>query len=648
MKKLAVTLLTTGIVFSALSINAQTLFTFGNTDVSKDEFLKVYNKNANNQKVDYSKNAISEYIDLYALFRMKVKEAEAMRLDTLSNIQNELSNYKQQLAKSYLSDKEVNEQLTKEAYARLSEEIDVDHILIFAAPNADSTSQKAKIDSIYQQLVAKKATFEDMARKFSEDRGTQANGGKMGFITALQTVYPFEIASYNTPVGSISKPFRTQYGYHIVKVNNRRKSSGEVQVQQILLKAPKSQADIDKNKATVAIIKEALKKGTSFDDLVQQYSEDRYSKNNKGILDAFKPGTHVSKFEDVAFAMKNVGDVSEYVETEFGWHILKLIKKTPLQSYDAIKSALSKQVELDDRSNAAKSVYEQKVKVKYQFKENPAAMNAIIAAIQSNKEIASDFKPDAFKDLSATLFELKGKSYTQQDFVKYASELTRGKILGNTPDVVVKDLYNMYQQKILTDMQIEELYTSNMEYRSLLNEYKDGTLLFDITEKNVWLKADKDSVGLNNYFEKNRNKYQWQPMFNGNVYQSGSKELLEMLRVKIAGGLTPDQAFDEVVASPEYTTQIFLEKGKFEMNKFKTGTESFVVNKPSPVFLNKDVYTLVVPQEVRQQASNKSLEEARGFVVADYQNYLEHEWNASLKKKYPLNVNDKVLNTLVK
>lgn len=648
MKRIIASVIASGLVISSLSVTAQTLFTFGNTNVTKDEFLKVYNKNANNQKIDYSKKAISEYIDLYALFRMKVKEAELLRLDTLPNIQNELNNYKQQLSKSYLSDKEVNDKLTKEAYARLGEELDVDHILIFAAPNADSTAPKAKIDSLYQVLVAKKATFEELAKKFSEDRGSQPNGGKIGYITALQTLYPFENVAYNTAVGTFSKPFRTQYGYHILRVNDRRKSSGEVQVQQILLKAPKTQEDINKNNQLVAAIKAALKNGTSFDDLVQQYSEDRYSKNNKGVLDAFKPGTHVKKFEDAAFALKNPGDISEPIETEYGWHILKLIKKTPLQSFDAIKTSLSKQVELDERSNEAKLAYDDKVKVKYQFKEHPAALNSILDAITDNKEIANDFKPSAFKSLSATLFELKGKKYTQQDFVQYASDLTRGKLLGNTPTVVVKDLYKMYLKKIVTDLQIDDLYQNNAEYKALLNEYRDGTLLFDITEKNVWLKADKDSVGLNAFYEKNKNKYQWQPMFIGNVYQSSSKELMNLLHAKIASGLTPDKAYEELVASPEYTSQVFLERGKFEFNKFKTEPANFIANKPTPVFLNGDVYTLVVPNEVRQTPSVKTLEEARGFVVADYQSYLEHEWNASLKKKYPLIVNDKVLTSISK
>ncbi len=647
MKKLAAFLFTSGIAISSISVNAQTLFTFGKVNVSKDEFLKVYNKNASNQKVDYSKGAIQEYLDLYSLFRMKVQEAENQKLDTLPNIKAELNNYKLQLAKSYLSDKEVNEKLTKEAYQRLTEEVNVDHILIFVSPNGDSTLAIAKIDSIYNQLINKKVTFADMATKYSEDKSSAVNGGRIGYITALQTVYPFETAAYNTPAGTISKPFRTQYGFHIIKVNERRKSSGEIQVQQILLKKPKTDADITKNREDVAKIKEALKKGTSFDDLVATYSQDRYSKNNKGMLDKFKAGSNVKNFEDAAFALKKPGDISDVIETEYGWHILKLISKNPIGAYDALRGTLSKQVELDDRSIEAKNAYDNKIKEANKFKEYPQNLEAILNEL-SNKEIVDNFKASSFKSLSAPLFELQGKTYTQKNFVDYASELTRGKVQGSNPKASVQDLYAMYIKKSITDLQLDLLYKNNAEYRALLNEYKDGTLLFDITEKNVWLKADKDSLGLKEFYELNKSNYQWQPLFEGSVYQSGNKSLLEQMRKEILEGKEPMDAYNDLTKDPSNPAPVSLDQGRFELNKFRTDAKEFVAEKPTSVFLNGDAYTLVIPTKVQSTVTNKTFDEARGFVVADYQNYLEKEWNASLKKKYPVIINDKVLQTIIK
>ncbi len=256
-----------GSTLFAVAGNAQTLFSYGNNPVSKEEFLRVYQKNNAQKKPDYSEKSVKEYLDLYALFRMKVKEAENQKLDTTSAVKSELSNYKGQLARTYLSDKEVTKNLVREAYTRMQEDVRVSHILVALRPNDDTAKAYAKIDSIYTAITRNKADFGAMARELSDDKGSGSQNGEIGYITALQVVYPFENAAYNTPVGQVSKPFRTQFGYHIVRVEDKRKSRGQVQVAQIMIASPKSKGEAGLNEARkkIAEIQDALKKGSTFE-----------------------------------------------------------------------------------------------------------------------------------------------------------------------------------------------------------------------------------------------------------------------------------------------------------------------------------------------------------------------------------------------
>jgi peptidyl-prolyl cis-trans isomerase SurA len=261
-----------GATLIQIPTQAQTLFTYGSHPVSKEEFLRVYQKNNTQKKADFSKTALTEYIDLYSKFKMKVSEAEQMKLDTITTLKNELNGYKNQLARNYLTDKEVNKNLANEAYSRMKNDIKASHILIAVRPNEDTAKAYQKIDSIYKAIISNKATFEGMARQFSEDKGSAVNGGNIGYFTALQMVYPFESAAYNTPVGQVSKPFKTQFGYHIVKVTDKRNNRGEVKVAQIMINTPKSkgQEGIDAGQKKIAEIQQKLKSGEKFETLVKE------------------------------------------------------------------------------------------------------------------------------------------------------------------------------------------------------------------------------------------------------------------------------------------------------------------------------------------------------------------------------------------
>jgi len=637
-----------GAVLTVFSANAQTLFTYGPNAVSKEEFLRVYQKNNVQKKPDFSAKSVNEYVDLYSLFRMKVKEAEQIHLDTTAAVRSELSNYKGQLARTYLSDKEVTKGLVKQAYDRMKEEVKVAHILIAVRPNEDTARAYHKIDSIYNAIVSKKADFAEMAKQYSEDKGSAVKGGDIGFITALQVVYPFENAAYNTPVGQVSRPFRTQFGFHILKVEEKRKSNGQVQVAQIMIATPKSKGEqgVTDARKKIGEIQAMVKSGKPFDQLAKEYSEDKFSRDNGGLMEPFGVGKLMPQFESAAFALKKPGDISEPVQTEYGIHLIKLVRKIPLLPFDSLQDNITRRVDNDSRATIAKEAYQEKIKKQFGFKEYPEHLEKLTNDIITADE-QHDYNAEDHKSAKETLFELGGKKYTQYDFAVFAGSYIRGKIMGNKK-ATVSDLYKMYQNSVLNDLQQEQLEKNNVEYRNLVNEYRDGILLFDLMDKNVWSKASKDTVGLASFYKEHKDKYQWQPGFDGTLYQAANEADLLKLQAAVNKGTSASDALDQINTA-ENPSRISQQTGRFEFSRFHADASAFPEGKASRIFKNEDgSFTLAVPLKLYPNAETKSLDEAKGFVVADYQDYLEKSWNQDLKNRYPVKVDEKTLKSIIR
>lgn len=638
-----------GTVLSVLSADAQTLFTYGPNQVSKEEFLRVYQKNNAQKKPDFSAKSVNEYLDLYSLFKMKVKEAEHMKLDTTAAVISELNNYKGQLARTYLSDKEVTKNLVKQAYDRSKEEIKVAHILIAVRPNEDTATAYQKIDSIYKAITVNKASFAELAKQYSDDKGSGAKGGDIGYISALQVVYPFENAAYATAAGQVSKPFRTQFGFHIVKVEDKRKSNGQVEVAQIMVSISKAKGEegLAIARKKMSDIQAELKSGTSFEDLAKKYSDDKFSKDKGGLMEPFGVGKLMPTFEATAFALKKPGDISDPVQTEYGLHLIKLVKKMPVPEFDAVKDNLTRRVENDSRASVAKEAYQEKIKKQYGFKEYPENLAKLIPTLPGETDKDKTFKAETYKTYTAEVFELGGKKYTQYDFMSYIADLTRGNLVGNR-ETAMHDLMKMYQTTTLNDLQQAELEKNNPEFKNLITEYRDGILLFDLMDKNVWSKASKDSVGLTSFYTEHKDKYKWQPGFDGTVYQSVSDVDLNKLKEALNSGADANEALGKINTA-ENPSGINQQSGRYEFGRFPIDKSDFKEGKAGTIYKNEDgSFSMAFVSKMYNQPELKTLEEARGFAVADYQDYLEKQWNQDLKQKYPLKVEQKTLSSIVK
>ncbi|HET8573201.1 MAG TPA: peptidylprolyl isomerase [Edaphocola sp.] len=634
--------LSAGLLLSAASVEAQTLFTYGGHPVSKEEFMAVYNKN--NQNKINNKTSVSDYLNLYALFRMKVQDALDMKMDTTAAVVNELDNYKAQLTRTELLDKTVTSRLVREAYDRMKTDVKVAHILVAVHPNEDSVRAKNKIDSIYRVLESRPEDFEALAKSLSDDQTTASNGGELGYITALQTPYHFETAAYNTPVGQFSKPFRTNFGYHIIKVEARRPDPGQVQVAQILVGCP-DYKDADfraEAKKLAGDIDQKLKNGADFTALVAQYSDDKYTKDAKGVMPPFGIGEMTPDFEQAAFALEDPGDISAPVVTTYGYHILKLIKHIPLQPLDSIRDELTLKVKNDARERQAKDVYMEKVKQDYHFRDFSANYQQLVTAVL--KDSGRSLSPTRFPRLMQPLFELDGQKYSQAAFLAYADKMTQGNFVGRK-EYVLRDLYATYVDKSVTDLQQQKLMESDPKYRDMINEYKNGILLFDLMDKKVWNKASSDTSGLKAFYEKNQDKYKWPAGVEGTLFYADNKAALEKLQHYIDQGEDIQVALDKVHQDMPGNAEIKSQAGRYAFGQIPLAQESLAAHKATAVFNNPDSkgFGMIYVSKVYPDDELKSLDDARGFVMADYQDYLEKQWEQQLMKKYPLKINDRVL-----
>jgi len=467
------------VVFKTFSQeNKDVLFTIDDDSYYAQEFLNIYKKNLNVE----SKNNIESSLKLFVDFKLKVKEAKSIGLDTLQHYKNELKEYKNNLVLPYLKDKEITKKLIQEAYIRLTKEVSVSHILFFLKPNASVSDTLAIYNKLIEvrTLIINGEDFGKVAKKYSEDPSVQQNNGDVGYFTALQMVYPFENIAFTTPINKVSMPFRTKFGYHILKVNAIRDSKGEVEVAHIMFK----NNTISAKKNIDSVYNLLLNEDENFADLAKKVSEDKASAIKGGELKKFGSGQMIESFTDVAFSLKDNGDISSPFKTKFGWHIIKLIKKYPIESFDKLEGKLTLGVEKDNRSNLIGKSVLNKLFKQYNVTVNMQALQQF--NVESWKGNSDDFQK--------IILSINNKNIYQNKFIAFL------KTVINTP---INEAFIGFKEKEVLDYFKENIEYTNAEFSLIYNEFKEGLLLFDLLEKQVWEKA-KDSLGLLNYFNLNK------------------------------------------------------------------------------------------------------------------------------------------------
>jgi peptidyl-prolyl cis-trans isomerase SurA len=638
-------LLIFGFLFIQSFLFAQTkevLFSIDNHPYYTDEFIRVYNKNLDLVKDDSQKD-LDKYLDLFLGYKLKVEKANKLGLQNGANYQNELKSYRNQLSKNYLNDSKVTNELVREAYDRMQQEVRASHILVLVDEGAspqDTLKAYNKVLDIKKRLDAGE-DFVKVAQQFSEDPSVKENNGDLGYFSAFRMVYPFENAAYKTKVSQVSKPFRTRFGYHIIKVVDKRVNRGEVTVAHIMVLKQTDATQQEKAKTTIDDIYKKIQQGESFESLAQQFSEDKSSAPKGGVLQRFGSGQLSSEeFENVAFELKEKNQISAPFESQFGWHIVKLIEKHPVRSFDDMKMELEDKIRKDERSLLITNSLAKKVRGKYLFTKDAKLIAKIKGVVNDEFYSQTWVVPEKTKELEGTILTInKDKKVNSKVFLDFIASKQKSNIKTKPVAKLVDELFEKFIDEQLIAYYNDNLESEFAEFKNVMDEYRDGLLLFDLMEKEIWNRAKNDTIGLNEYFQKNIKNYQWKKRYSADILSSTDLKVIEKAQKFLKKGKSIDYIKEQL--NKDGKINIMSKSGMYEedydvlpqFNNLSKGVSSIV---------SKDKYHFVVNITDEKPAGAKELTECKGKVISDYQQYLENHWVDELRKEFSINVNQDV------
>ena len=630
------------IAFSAFSQlkKDEVLLTVDNIKINANEFIRVYNKNLNLVQDESQKN-VDEYLELYINYKLKLREAKELGFNKKDQYIKEFNKYKKQLANNYLTDNTATENLIKEAYDRVSYDVNVDHILIVLDANETDTTSVYNQVLGYRDRLIKENDFSNI--KSQLHNGQTIHAEELGYFSGFKMVYAFENVAYNTPIGEVSMPFRTQFGYHVLKVNDKRESKGYATVAHIMVSNKQKDESI-KPEERINEIYNLLNQGQSFESLAKQYSDDQSSAKKGGELKSFKSSQLGSvEFEDQAFALQNQGDISKPFKTAFGWHIAKLINKKPIESFDDMKSKLEAQVKRDARSKIIDETFYNGLMKRYSIPKNVDL--SYFETILNDKVYSNEWSVPVSLDQNKILINFGDKQLTYHDFALYMDSNQKQIAKKQSFNTFVNQLYKGYLKKRLLAYHEDNLENINPEYAAVLSEYRDGLLLFDLMQEKIWDAVKEDSIGLQKHYQENKGSYSWPKRIDANVISSSSKDILEKAKLSLEKGIDIDSIKSEL--NKNNIQNIIVSSGKFTKED-KALPEGFIFKKGiSEIYIQNESYHIVLVKEVLE-ATEKSFNEAKGRVISEYQEVVEKNWITNLRSKYAVDVDQKTLKKVKK
>ena len=633
--------------FSLLSSQDNYLMKIGEEVIFPSEFLNIYNKNRTDTDTLVNSDEIDEYLSLFINFKLKVIEAEYLGMDTLTSFKKELAGYRNQLSKSYLNDTKVTQELLNEAYERLKFEINASHILITLEPTAtpeDTLNALKKIREIRKEYY-NGASFEDLAVKYSDDPSSSKNKGELGYFSALRMVYPFESAAYNTNLGDLSEPIRTNYGYHLLKVNDKRKSRGDVKVAHIMIANDKKSTSDSLARKKIFEIYNLINDGSDFESLAKKYSDDKKSGSNGGELEWFGVTNKVNMYEsfsDASFKMSKIGEISEPVKTPAGWHIIKLLDKKDLPPFSEIESTLKSRVEKDSRSQKSRDALIKRCKDFYDFRENKKYISIFYKMLSQNflqAKNSSDLIEKSDRLLFSLTFNGKKTYFYQKDFADFILNFKNSFRNKENSRIIIDELYRMFVEQSIINFENQNLELRYNEFALLMDEYHDGILLFDLMNEMVWSKAVKDTTALNDFYKSVIAKTKSEKYFDPErvvkkVYETYSEKNHKKLLKYISRGFSDDNLNQKFNKDSSLNLKIYEEVVPVSEN----------LNMQKTSFSSGVYYVNLIVDSLKRSA--KPLSVIKGLIISDYQNFLEKEWLGVLKKKYEVTINQTVLTLL--
>ena len=643
------------IPFIAILFNVQSfaqenvLLEIDNEKVTLEEFKRIYFKN--NKDSALTMESLEEYLELFTNFKLKVHEAKALKLDKRVKFIKELDSYREQLVKPYLTDSSTDEQLIREAYDRMKYIVRASHILLKIPPKA-SPEDTLKIYNEGMQILDQLKNGEDFAKiaiKYSQDPSVKYNGGDLGYFSAFKMVYPFENAAFNTKPGEVSNLVRTRFGYHIIKVTDKKEAPGSVEAAHIMVRLPQN-ATVEQTQKAVAKINNIYKElqdGLDFAKAAEKYSEDPQTAKKGGLLPKFTPGRMLPNFEEEIFKLEN-GTYSKPFRTKVGWHIVKKINNEPIASLDRERGEIKRKLSKTARAQLSRKKVIENLKKEYNFSCNKELKEKFFAAIDNKSIMENKWSIDEKMDLAVELCEFKDQKITLKELSQYIQQRLRQPktnamdFLKNTTNALIEDRIIKYEKAHLEE--------KHEDFAWLMKEYHDGILLFNITDSIVWKKAVKDTTGLKTFFANNRDKYVFPERMKADIIDvnpvTSKRKTAKVIKRAYKEG-TIDK-LQELLRNyyNDTTLTVMQDSGIYEkgVNRYVDATNwklglHFAEQ-------NKNTGTFIFNHEILPERQ-KELKEVRGLATADYQNYLEAQWIEELKSKYNIVVNKELLKKLL-
>jgi peptidyl-prolyl cis-trans isomerase SurA len=622
------------------------LLTINSNPVYSSDFTKVFNKNLD-LVVEESQKNVAGYLDLFIDYKLKITEAYAQELDKNQQYIKEFKKYEDQLAKKYIYDKRVVSKLVEEAYDRSLEEINAEHILVLSnlndSPN-DTLKAYNKIKEAHVKAL-KGENFTSLVIEYSEEPGAKKSKGKLGYFTAFQMVYPFENTAYNTNVGEISQITRTSFGYHIIKINDRRKKKPKINVSHIMIFSNKDKKAEDPEER-INELYAMIMQGEPFEKIAKQFSEDKNTGVKGGQLKTFGPGDlKAPKFENAAYSIKNEGEIIAPIQSAFGWHIIRLNEKFLIPSFEEQKDDIEKKVKGGARALIVTQAINNKIIKKYGFKEGESYIsyfnNFVNDSILSRKWTYSSIPLTE----NQILFTIGDHDVTYTDYAEYLRDNQKTIKKYINKESLLTDMYVKFKNETLKNYFKERLEVENTEYATIINDYRNGLLVYDVMNKNIWQIAKTDSTGLKNYYEKTKNNYNWKKRLDVDIYSSSDEITTKQVQTLLMRG--EESATIKKQINSEGKINVITVSDVFEIDQSELPEDLIPEKGVSDIKLNDGFYVVVNIKEVIEPTL-KEFDEVRGTVISDFQTEIEEKWMQSLRDKYEVKINNKSLKKLKK
>jgi len=650
MKKVfRVAIITAGVLAGQIAYaqkqGSETLLTINNTPISADEFISLYIKNTKATGAKIDKSTLDDYLNLFINFKLKVQAARDAGIDTLSSFRNEYNGYIDQLAQSYFIDQETLDALTREAYQRMKEEVSASHILI----SIPETVTGADTLKYYQKALEARSKvingepFGKVALTTSNDPSVSRNNGYLGWFSAFQMVYPFETAAYSTPVDSVSMPVRTRFGYHIIKVHGRRPAKGQIKIAHIMVRVNPnaSPQEMENARQKIVDIHNRLLNGESFAELAKKESQDNGTAPNGGELPWIRSGQIIPEFEEVAFALKDTGDISKPFQTSFGWHVVKLLDRKLPGEFEEMLPEIKNLLARDSRTMIIRTTFINKLKKEYGVKEFPAESAKHLTSLIDSTIFKGEWKVPSIK-ANPTVLVAKELNYPLSDLLQFIS-LNQQKSRNHSIQSFISFIYTDWVNQTIINLEKSLLPQKYPEFKQLANEYLEGMLLFEISNREVWTKAS-DSVAISTFYENHRDKYTWGEKIYFTVYQTPDSKIAQAFEnaLKKNPAINPDVLIKKWNKKTQRVT--YNQQVGFPDNPIISGYTQW--NSGINISVQNDKH-VVVHINKTTTGEPKELNDCRAEVMADYQQYLEESWIQTLKEKYKVNINNDTYNKLL-